>query len=645
MNKLILIGLFLLPLVSIGQDEDCFFEPDKKQEKALQSCIDLIRSGQEVAGIECLQDLVEEPGIGMEALWLSGEAAYRAGLSNRAIADLEKLTEACPAYQPEAWYLLGMAQFYSEDYKTAANSLQNYLDEGPQNPDYESEAITTLERAKLFDKILTNPVPYDPRPVKDISSELDEYLPAISPDNAIMLFTRGNYKIDKKPYGSEKIRVEEFSIAERKGEVFEKGVPLPKPFNKGLNEGGASITIDNNEVFVTICNAPDGLGSCDIYSSRFEGTGWTELENLGYAINDSNWQSQVSIAADKKTLYFTSDREGGLGGKDIWISKRDSTGAWTPAVNAGPVINSEFDEQSPFIHPDDNTLYFSSNNPKYSIGGYDILISRKSAGSGFGTPENIGYPINSFNDDFGFFVSTDGKTAYFASNKLDVGPGGYDIYEFPLYAGARPKKLLFVKGQILDESGKVLTDVTIELKDLKTNEIKKIEIDSVTGKYIINEHFENDQLMIVNREGYFYGSQVIKKDDEQFESPGQLDYKLQQLKLGSAYRVKNILFDTDSYIIADESKLELQGLIRFMELNPKIKIEISGHTDNVGDDQSNLTLSKNRAEAVRNFVVAGGIDGARVSHKGYGETKPVAGNDTEQGRAKNRRTEVKILGF
>ena len=271
------------------------------------------------------------------------------------------------------------------------------------------------------------------------------------------------------------------------------------------------------------------------------------------------------------------------------------------------------------------------------------MILRKAKNGKWTKPENIGYPINSFENDLGFFVSTDGKTAFFASNKLK-GIGGYDVYGFPLYPGARPKKLLFVKGQILDEQGNVLTDVTIELKDLKTNEIKEIEIDSVTGKYIINEHFENDQLMIVNRDGYFYGSQVIRKEDEDFAAPGKLDFKLQQLKTGGSYKVDNILFDTDSYVIKEESKLELQGLVRFLELNTDLKIEVAGHTDDVGDAQSNLELSQNRAKAVRDLVVAEGIAGERVSFKGYGETKPVASNDTEKGRARNRRTAVKILG-
>lgn len=637
-----LIWLVVFAAPVLGQD-DCFFEADKKQEKALSACAELEKSGRINDAFTCYFDLEEEPGIGMEALFRAGRFAYGQEQFKACIKALNPLTDACPAYAPDAWFYLGMSHFYLAEYKEAAQALQSFLDESADNVEMIDLAEESLKKAKLLDEVLNNPVPFDPKPVKDICTELDEYLPIISPDNSIMLFTRGNIRIDKKPYGSEKIRVEDFSISEKQGEHFEEGIPLPKPFNKGLNEGGASITIDNNEIFVTICNAEGGYGSCDIYATQFDGFAWTELANLGAAVNDSNWQSQVSIAADKNTLYFTSDKEGGYGGKDIWIARRGKDGNWSEVVNAGPAINTSFDEQSPFIHPDDNTLYYASNNPEFSIGGYDILILRKSNDGSWTKPKNIGYPINSFENDLGFFVSTDGKTAFFASNKFK-GVGGYDVYSFPLYAEARPKKLLFVKGQVLDEQGNVLSDVTIELKDLKTNEIKEIEIDSLTGKYIINEHFENDQLMIVNRDGFFYGSQVIRTEDKDFAAPGKLDFKLQQLKTGGSYKVNNILFDTDSYVIKESSKLELQGLVRFLELNPELKIEIAGHTDDVGDAQSNLELSQNRAKAVRDLVVSSGIDGTRLKFKGYGETLPIASNDTDAGKAKNRRTEVKILG-
>ena len=642
MRIMILIG-FMVFLTQVSAQEECDPIRTKKQEKELAECKSLSRSNPRAA-IECFMDIKEEPALTAEALWESGSLAYEMGSLNRAQSDLEELTELCPIYNIEAWYYLGMTYYNQQDYSSAAEAFQTYLDEGPGYPEREEEAIKSQQRASLIGKLLENPVPFDPKPVRDLSTDLDEYLPAFSPDNSIMLFTRGTIKIDKKPYGSERVRVEQLTISEMIEGVFTEGNALPKPFNKGLNEGGASIAIDNNEIFITICNSEDGYGSCDLYSTIHDGFVWGDLINLGPTINDSMWQSQVSVAADKNTLFFTSDREGGFGGKDIWIGRRDSTGAWTILENAGPTINSEYDEQSPFIHPDDNTLYYSTNNPALAMGGYDIAIIRKLQDGSWATPENIGYPINSEKDDIGFFVSTNGKEAFFASNKLK-GEGGYDVYGFPLYEDARPIKLLFVKGQILDENGQVLSNVSIELKDLVTNEITEIEIDESTGKYIINEHFENDQLMTVNRDGFFYGAKVISKEDEEFEAPGQIDFKLRQLMVGQSFEIENILFDTDSYVIAESSKLELLGLVRFMEVNPLVSIEVAGHTDNVGSPTDNLALSDNRSKAVRQFLIENGIDASRLKAKGYGEKVPIASNDTEQGRALNRRTEVEILDF
>ena len=644
MRSILLSLLFIV--IALGeiraQEEDCFITPSKKVIKSFDQAYDLVYRRSYQSAISILNDIVEEEPFYGEARLLLGRAYFEREQYDKSEQVFADLKQECEAFSAEPSYYLGIIYYFNENFDSAASQFQSYLDEGSGSTAKLAEATELLAQSKFFAEMLSDPVPFDPQPVNDICSEFDEYLPIISPDESIMLFTRGSYVSDKRGYGSDKVRVEEFSISERQNGIFEMGAALPKPFNLGLREGGASISVDNNNIFVTICNAPDGYGSCDIYETEFKDGYWSDLRNCGPNINDSMWQSQVSLSADKKILYFSSNREGGFGGTDIWMSRKDSNGHWATAVNMGPLINTAGDDESPFIHPDDNTLYFSSTGHP-GFGGQDIFFCRRDKFGGWMAPKNIGYPINTEYDDIGFFVSTSGKEAYFASNTLK-GEGGWDIFGFPLYEGARPKKLLFMKGQIVDENGEVLKDVTIELKDLVTNEIKSIDVDSVSGKYIINELFENDQLMVVNKDGYFYGAQVLKRDDQSLSGPTQLDYKLQQLKVGSSYKINNILFDTDSYIIKERSKLELEGLVRFMELNENIRIQISGHTDNVGDETSNQQLSHNRAKAVKEFLVTKGITASRLTYKGYGELKPKFSNETDEGRSKNRRTEIMILG-
>jgi outer membrane protein OmpA-like peptidoglycan-associated protein len=238
-------------------------------------------------------------------------------------------------------------------------------------------------------------------------------------------------------------------------------------------------------------------------------------------------------------------------------------------------------------------------------------------------------------------VSTDGKNGYFASNKMQ-GVGGWDIYSFPLYEGARPQKVMFLKGKVQDEKGQAILDAKIELKDLKTNEIIHVDVDS-SGEYVFARAMDNDQMMLVKKEGFFYNSTTIKANDAKYEGVAKINFGLQELKQGGSYKIKNLFFNNNSAEITEDAGMELMNLVAFLNENPDVNIEVAGHTDNVGNDAANLSLSTNRAKSVHEFLIAHGIVGNRVRYRGYGETKPVASNDTEDGRAMNRRTEVTVL--
>jgi len=281
-------------------------------------------------------------------------------------------------------------------------------------------------------------------------------------------------------------------------------------------------------------------------------------------------------------------------------------------------------------------LYFSSDSLP-GLGGYDIFMSRLGEDGKWSTPVNLGYPINTASDEVGFFVSTDGKTGYFSSNKLQ-GVGGFDIYSFDLYPGARPDRVYLQKGTIKADNVDEPVSASIEIKNTVTRQITKIAVDSVTGKYAFVVNFDHDLLMTVKKDDYAFESQYISTKDSGNNKPVKENIVLQEIKVGGQYPLHDILFATNSYEINDTIKVVLDNFAEFLTENPKLHVDINGHTDNVGDHQSNLTLSENRARTVFEYLVSRDINRSRLQYKGFGETKPVASNDTEAGRAKNRRT-------
>jgi outer membrane protein OmpA-like peptidoglycan-associated protein len=420
---------------------------------------------------------------------------------------------------------------------------------------------------------------------------------------------------------------------------FSEGEEMPEPFNLNDNEGGATVTIDNNTLYYTVCKYTKDKSyyNCDIYYSENVNGEWTPIKSVSDKINlPFSWESQPSISADGKTLYFISDRPGGYGGYDIYRSIKNDNGEWGTPINMGPNINSTGNEKSPFIHPDGKTLYFSSDG-WMGLGGYDIFYSRLNDDGTWSKPVNIGYPINSPDDEVGFLVSTDGSQGYFASNKFN-GKGGWDLYSFDLYKEAQPEKVLFLKGTVKSETEVETGRAKIELKNVETKKISEIPLDSNTGNYVAVAPFNSDYIMTVKKAGYVYETRYIARIDSTFKTPKQLDLQLEPIELNKSYRINDIYFDFNSFTLTNESKMVLDQLIAFLNENASIHIEIQGHTDNIGNDADNLKLSKNRAESVYNYLNANDISEIRLTYKGFGKTIPVATNDTEEGRAKNRRT-------
>lgn len=336
-------------------------------------------------------------------------------------------------------------------------------------------------------------------------------------------------------------------------------------------------------------------------------------------------------------LFFASDRPGGYGGSDIWYTERASDGTWRKAVNLGPTINTDTNERSPFLHTDSKTLYFSSSGHK-GLGGMDIFYSKLNDKKIWQTPVNIGYPINSENDEVDFFVSLNGETAYFSSNNIDN--KDWNIYQFPLYEEARPKNMIIVKGEVKSDDGDI-TEAVVEIRDTASNVVATGKVNEITGKYAIATEFDKEkpQDIIVNikKKGHSYDTKLINPE-KIVENVVTSDAEVKKVEVGKTYDLHDIYFGTNLYSLTEQSKHIINLFVEFLNENPTIKVEIQGHTDNVGDDADNQLLSERRAQSVYEYALSRQVDASRIRYKGYGESSPIATNNTPEGRAKNRRT-------
>ncbi|MFO8087417.1 MAG: OmpA family protein [Bacteroidales bacterium] len=586
------------------------------------------------------------------------------GSIRMAFESYKRVVEICPEADVKAYYYIAEIYYGREEWEKAANNYELFLSSDMQGQKRVTEddirqADQMLKKAKFNHRILSNKVPFNPKPVRDVSTERDEYLAIISPDHEKMFFTRRVEEIDRtNVYESADNYVEKFMLSRRKADnVFDQGTPLDYPFNQRQNEGAATITIDNKDLYLTICQYVKGYYNCDICHSHYDGEFWSEIRSLGDQVNNEDtWEAQPSISSDGKKIYFVSDRSGGYGGYDIYFTTKDSSGNWSKATNAGPAINTSGDEASPYIHTDSQTLYFSSRDryeesedrlyPGHQgLGGYDVFYIRLGEQEKMKQPKNLGYPINTKDDEVGFFVSTDGTKGYFATNKYSDA-GDYDIFYFDLYDEVRPEKVLFLKGTLTDDqTNQPIQDAKIELKSVESKQVEVIDVDQQTGEYVAAMPFKEDYVMTVKSKEHVYQSHYLSRKQPSLMKPVEVDIKLEPMQVGKSYRLNDIYFDTDSVNLTGESMFVLRDFVDYLKDNKAMQIAIHGYTDNVGSAAYNLKLSRERAKAVYQTLVEMGVPENQLEYEGFGEANPVADNTTEEGRAKNRRTEFVIKKF
>jgi outer membrane protein OmpA-like peptidoglycan-associated protein len=537
-----------------------------------------------------------------------------------------------PEYNRAIYLRLGEAEIYNAEYAAAKPHLETYL----TYPNV-TEANRFLARKLMADcdfslNAMQHPVPFKPINLgPEINTAADEYLPVATADESLLIFTR---KINNN---------EDFYKSLKQDGKWTTSTPLSSIINTpNFNEGAQSISQDGKYLFFTGCNRPDGLGRCDIYISQKKGADWAKPFDLSPPINTPGWESQPSISADGRTLYFVSNRKGGYGGYDIWKSTLTEKG-WGEPVNLGPSINTAFDEQSPFIHPDDSTLYFCSNGWP-GMGNKDLFVSRRTKTGEWGKPENLGYPINSNGDENGLTITATGNYAFFASNNLN-GYGGYDIYTFELPLAVRPHTVTYAKGVVKDGTTQQPLEAAVEITDLESNlPVYQDYSSATTGEFLATLTTGKNYGMTVSKNGYLFYSENFSLVGHKVNNPFNVKIALEPIAVGSKVILKNIFFDTNRFDLKPESMSELKNVINFLALNPSVKIEISGHTDNVGSDSGNQTLSENRAKSVYQFLVDHSVSTSRMVFKGYGKTQPIAPNTTDDNRALNRRTEIQIIG-
>ncbi len=564
----------------------------------------------------------------------------------KALPHYIRCTEINPNFFPEIYSSTAALQLKFGKYEEAKINFEKYLTFTETPLMMKELAQDGLKDCNFAIEALKNPVPFKPINLGDgVNSPMAEYFPSITVDGQTLLYTR-RLKSEMTYSGFN----EDFYVSRFDGKTWGLGVNVA-PINSMTNEGAPSLSANGKFLIFTSCDNPvegygrdrQGYGSCDLFYTYSVGDNWAKPKNLGNTINTRNWETQPSFSSDGKTLYFIR----GIGRnqnrqQDIWTSELTPEGVWTTPTMLSDKINTKGVEESVYIHPNGKTLYFSSNGHP-GMGGLDIFMSNKDENGEWSTPINLGYPINTFNDENSLLVSSNGTIAYFASDR-EGGYGSLDLYQFEMPEHLRPEAVNYLKGKVYDAVTNVALEAKFELIDIETGEVViQSYSDGKTGDYLVSLPINKEYALNASKEGYLFFSENFVLTEGNAQTPFVKDVPLQKIEVGKTVVLKNVFFETNKFDLKSKSKVELNKLASFLTKNATAKIELGGHTDNVGNAKANQILSNNRAKAVFDYLVEKGIEKERLSTQGYGDTKPIADNGTEEGRAENRRTEFKII--
>lgn len=621
-------------MVSLGQKID-----PKKAEKLFEKARYAFDAGDYKAALKDLGQALEEDSTYSDAYILTGDILVETGDPEGAVENYRNALKFDPASPSIVWNLLGNSLFSLERYREACPCFDSVLSYPEIRPDLRQTIESRLSLCLFRRELMENRVEFSPVNLGNgINTPDDEYINGISADGQMLYFTR------KEPTNEIKGKefIENFFFSTWRDGRWDSAVLLGYPEGTENDAGALCISPDGRLVIFTSCFRKDGFGSCDLYYSEKIEDRWTTPRNMGVHINSDLWDAQPSLSSDGRTLFFASNRKGGYGSSDIWASTRMPGGGWGKPFNLGAVINTREADMAPFIHYDNQTLYFSSKGHP-GQGGVDLFLSERKDGR-WQAPQNLGYPINTKDDELLVIVNPDGETGFISSNSLE-GEGGYDIFSFKLHSGIIPVPVTYMKGVVYDSDDRQPLEARFELIDLTIDSaVITSNSNPVNGEFLVCLPVGRNYALNVSCPGYLFHSENFPLQELKVKTdPFVKDIPMKKVAPGNIMVLNNIFFRTDHYTLEPESYPELDKLAGFLAENPGLHVEISGHTDNVGSDDYNLQLSGKRAGSVYDYLVGKGIDVGRMAYKGYGESLPVASNDDEAGRAKNRRTEMKIL--
>ncbi|MBD3637370.1 MAG: PD40 domain-containing protein [Crocinitomicaceae bacterium] len=582
--------------------------------------------------LEYFEKAIERDPAFAEAYQLKAEYCMRGGDPIGAIDAYQRLI-SLPTFKTStgyAYYDLANLELANGLYDEAYEHAMKYAEfkNAPEEMAKENEWI--IKTSKFAIEAKKNPVPFDPVNVgAGVNTYDPEYFPTLTVDQSELLFTR-------RVTNSRGQWQEDFFISKNVDGYWTTGEPMPRNINTTFNEGAPTFAPDGKTLIFVACAIERvgyggdrrGYGSCDLFITQKVGNEWLDPINLPGQVNTRNWESQPSLSSDGKTLYFIRGLVKGTGGRnqrngDIYVSKLQEDGSWGKPEKLPDNINTPYSESSCLIHPDGKTLYFSSNG-HLGMGGYDLYMTQLQPDGSWSDPVNLGYPINTHHDENSLLVFADGKLAVFASDRPG-GMGSLDLYQFELPKHVQPTKTIYMTGTVYDKvSGKKLR-AQFRLVDLDSDQqVVQSFSDPVDGSFLVSLPINKEYGLFVEREGYHpYSINFNLEVPENSEEPYHQDVPLIPLESNQGEHIlANVLFDLDKATLRKESFVELNKFAEFLKARPDMKIELQGHTDAQGDDEHNMTLSKNRAKAVYEYLVKQGVNPDQMTHKGYGETKP-----------------------
>lgn len=660
-NTLLLLAVFLLNYSCSTAQQMNYTSSDKKAIKYFEKGLASYRNSEyelnELNNAEAyLKEALDKDPNFVDAHILLSQVYINKGDIKNAIVSKEKGLAIMPEYSKNEYFFLAKMQLADAQYAKCAKNAAKFLTYQNTNEHFQYLAKKYIKNSEFAQDAMRNPVDFNPVNLgKNINTDRAEYFPTITGDNNTILYTR---LIQDEKAVLRGGKQEDFFISVRGADgEWQLSESVTNRINTFLNEGAPTLSADGNYLIFTSCEGEDGYGetrtgngSCDLFYTKKVGNNWARPRNLGAPINTAHWESQPCFSSDGRTLYFIRGIRQNRAmrdpqDQDIYVTYLLENGTWTNPEKLSSVINTPEKEESVFIHPDGQTLYFGSDGHP-GMGGVDLYMSRKDADGNWTTPVNLGYPINTSANENSIIVSPDGKLAYFASDR-EGGFGNLDLYSFDLPEKVQPIATTYMKGKVFDADTKMTLGATFELIDVETGELLvKSKANDLTGDFLVSIPTNKELALNVSENGYFFFSKNYSfKGNSTKNEPFLVDVPLEKIKVSDkGFVLENVFFDVNKYDLKPQSKVELNKLYQFLLANRTLKVELGGHTDSDGDDKKNQLLSQNRAKAVVEYLVNTGISESRLTYKGYGETVPVAPNDTPENKAKNRRTEVKIVG-